>query len=1057
MTNPKVAGTAEILRASQKDEEYMQYLRNLISDVTQKCLGIPLWIKWKDFSSVFSDALFYSLTTLSVAKNRASHLIHMLISEVEGKPVKHKPAGLQKANHFTNRSKASLGTLSNPKHYKRSSFIEQRRYSKDFAKDEFRRALDLDIDITKARSKGSHQNDRNKHHGQKKITDDRNKHHGQKKITDDWSKHYDQKNITGFFGGPSFMRGDNQTCKECIEEQKEIFRELSEKILKNEERAKSGIMRPAYKCDEWVPKSRTCWLNRNIGDTVTFILSFSSKLKRIPKVIWKQEFHERGKEERKHFVLQREMPTWNIVIGSKGHEMRVSPISEIDVDPNLFSASLADENDEDTASELFYRIRLIPSDLGFVYPGETLVLNMASFIALPLESLHYVWYMEKDSEFDALPSNMKSSPSGSVLTISELRKEQEGIMTCAVYSNLGILVAKKRFLIKELSSNDILMNPTNRSYSFQGKRNSQHSIMKRRKPEDDIEKSLKQLQLENSGLPTTKEGFEVDYNTDREESSFIDDLLESPPTDAHTLSKLFDKESSKSNKKTVKLPPPASAVKMDAIEQERKIRQDSLEFNEAQQQQQVQYQQQVPYYPQQQETQYQQQQEPQYQQQQESQYQQQQSQSQQSQYGQQQQPQYEQQQQPQYEQQQPQPQLQQEQQRQQYEQQLQEYEQKRLQQAQQQQYEQQRLQQEQQQQYEQQRLQQEQQQQYEQQRLQQEQQQRLQQEQQRQYEEQQLQQQQQQRLQQEQQQLQQEQRLQQEQQQKQEQRLKQEQEQQLQQEQKQRLQQEQQQRLLQEQQRLKQEQQRLQKEQQEQKRRLQQEQQRQLQQKLKQGLEKDTSSEQKDLSAIQNLSPSLTKYSMGQIQQPKENEYVKDESFLHRQRHSTELISPTQQMARPFGKENYPSKDFLNRSPSSNFPAERKPMPFNQKEYSSRNMSPSDKQFLDKKTMPFGQKEFSVQNVPSGEDDILSPEIFIENKESRPEDDISKIISRCKNDRECAGNAACIKSQASGFCRCLPNFHGNGISCWEDMVPRKTRTFSAVAVQDRTNTGILNF
>ncbi|GBM55472.1 Peroxisome biogenesis factor 10 [Araneus ventricosus] len=65
MVNPQVAGTAEILRASQKDEEYMRYLRNLISDATQKCLGIPLWIKWKDFSSVFSDALFFSLTTLS--------------------------------------------------------------------------------------------------------------------------------------------------------------------------------------------------------------------------------------------------------------------------------------------------------------------------------------------------------------------------------------------------------------------------------------------------------------------------------------------------------------------------------------------------------------------------------------------------------------------------------------------------------------------------------------------------------------------------------------------------------------------------------------------------------------------------------------------------------------------------------------------------------------------------------------------------------------------------------------------------------------------------------
>ncbi|GBM55466.1 hypothetical protein AVEN_27825-1 [Araneus ventricosus] len=113
---------------------------------------------------------------------------------------------------------------------------------------------------------------------------------------------------------------------------------------------------------------------------------------------------------------------------------------------------------------------------------------MASYISLPLENMHYVWYMEKDSEFDALPSNMKGSPSGSVLTISELRKEQEGVMTCAVYSNLGILVAKKRFLIKEISSNDILMNPTTEPI-LSTRTEILNTHNKTRKPEEKIEES----------------------------------------------------------------------------------------------------------------------------------------------------------------------------------------------------------------------------------------------------------------------------------------------------------------------------------------------------------------------------------------------------------------------------------------------------------------------------------------------------------------------------------------------------------------------------------------
>lgn len=39
MSKFQPAGAAEILRSSQKDEEYMHVFRNLISDVFQNCIG----------------------------------------------------------------------------------------------------------------------------------------------------------------------------------------------------------------------------------------------------------------------------------------------------------------------------------------------------------------------------------------------------------------------------------------------------------------------------------------------------------------------------------------------------------------------------------------------------------------------------------------------------------------------------------------------------------------------------------------------------------------------------------------------------------------------------------------------------------------------------------------------------------------------------------------------------------------------------------------------------------------------------------------------------------
>ncbi|GFW98239.1 ig-like domain-containing protein [Trichonephila clavipes] len=90
-------------------------------------------------------------------------------------------------------------------------------------------------------------------------------------------------------------------------------------------------------------------------------------------------------------------------------------------------------------------------DQGFVYPGETLMLNMKR-VNLPPTSMKFKWYLERDGEYGTLPSNMRLSPSGGVLTISELRKEQEGILVCAVFTNKDFFATKQRFLIKEMNT-----------------------------------------------------------------------------------------------------------------------------------------------------------------------------------------------------------------------------------------------------------------------------------------------------------------------------------------------------------------------------------------------------------------------------------------------------------------------------------------------------------------------------------------------------------------------------------------------------------------------------
>ncbi|XP_035225186.1 uncharacterized protein LOC118197753 isoform X2 [Stegodyphus dumicola] len=209
-----------------------------------------------------------------------------------------------------------------------------------------------------------------------------------------------------------------------VPENKELKKNTS--CCESKKQGKPLHVRPAYPCDDWDKKTHTCWLNRQIGVTVTFSLMLENEVAYDPKIVWKQELY-----------------TW-----------KSGTMKEIIIDP----------------------------DMGFVYPGETLTINIHSTGSFPIESVIYKWHLESYGEDATLPSNMRCSTSCSSITIMELRKEQEGILGCSVYSNLGIFISKKRFLIHEISKNsDVLMATSNRSHQFQNKIKQYHQNMLNRK------------------------------------------------------------------------------------------------------------------------------------------------------------------------------------------------------------------------------------------------------------------------------------------------------------------------------------------------------------------------------------------------------------------------------------------------------------------------------------------------------------------------------------------------------------------------------------------------
>jgi len=59
------ARQAEVIRCSQKDDYYLSYIRASLADVTQSCLGSPLWLSWRKELDLTADLLYFALTTFA--------------------------------------------------------------------------------------------------------------------------------------------------------------------------------------------------------------------------------------------------------------------------------------------------------------------------------------------------------------------------------------------------------------------------------------------------------------------------------------------------------------------------------------------------------------------------------------------------------------------------------------------------------------------------------------------------------------------------------------------------------------------------------------------------------------------------------------------------------------------------------------------------------------------------------------------------------------------------------------------------------------------------------
>ena len=88
------AKQAEIIRASQKDEYFLNTIKNTVTDLVQSTLGPRFCLKWNREYEMFSNAIYYGLTTLAGFQSLGEEYVNIVM--VDGS-LKALPTGVARA------------------------------------------------------------------------------------------------------------------------------------------------------------------------------------------------------------------------------------------------------------------------------------------------------------------------------------------------------------------------------------------------------------------------------------------------------------------------------------------------------------------------------------------------------------------------------------------------------------------------------------------------------------------------------------------------------------------------------------------------------------------------------------------------------------------------------------------------------------------------------------------------------------------------------------------------------------------------------------------------
>lgn len=96
---------------------------------------------------------------------------------------------------------------------------------------------------------------------------------------------------------------------------------------------------------------------------------------------------------------------------------------------------------------------LMIADMGVLYLGEEITINVRSFMELPKKSVHYQWGTVPRGTYEIspyLPSNMKLTHDGSTIVIKEHRSYKDMMLTCVVITNKKIAIGRRNFFLRKI-------------------------------------------------------------------------------------------------------------------------------------------------------------------------------------------------------------------------------------------------------------------------------------------------------------------------------------------------------------------------------------------------------------------------------------------------------------------------------------------------------------------------------------------------------------------------------------------------------------------------------